>query len=211
MICAICNKKVLSDVVCENGHFICDTCHSSKAVDQIKSYCLSHPNSNPYILADELMQLPAVKMHGPEHHFLVPAALISAYLCNLDQLNLLETYLNEADKRSAHVPGGFCGNSGACGAGIGAGIFYSIITKATPLSTTTWADSHHVTADVLKEMAIHGGPRCCKRDSFLAISKVVEILNEKGMWSVTVDNDWVCNYHKKNKQCLEHACRFFPG
>ncbi len=31
-------------------------------------------------LAIRLMRLPAVKMHGPEHHFLVPAVLLAAYL-----------------------------------------------------------------------------------------------------------------------------------
>ena len=73
-------------------------------------------------------------MHGPEHHFLIPAVLLSAFYNVSGEPGEKEKKIKQARKRAENVLGGFCGFYGDCGAAVGTGIFVSVITGATPLS-----------------------------------------------------------------------------
>ena len=70
--------------------------------------------------------------------------------------------------RGKAVPGGVCGFWGACGAGISAGMFISIISGATPLKNEPWGLANKMTSKALDAIGSIGGPRCCKRDSYMA-------------------------------------------
>lgn len=74
-----CHKIYESNVRCEAGHFVCDKCHSSSANELIENFCIATKLENPLEIALILMKNPKIKMHGPEHHFLVPASLLAAY------------------------------------------------------------------------------------------------------------------------------------
>ena len=78
MECVICGKKVMSKACCVDGHFVCDECHN-KGVDLIKFACLSSSSKNPYEIITDIMKKDFIHMHGPEHHTLVGAALLTAY------------------------------------------------------------------------------------------------------------------------------------
>lgn len=82
--------------------------------------------------------------------------------------------LIEMTNRGRGVPDGTCGFWGACGAGISAGLFISIISKSTPLQNEPFAMSNMMTSQSLGRIAEIGGPRCCKRDSFLSILLAVD-------------------------------------
>ena len=58
-------------------------------------------------------------MHGPEHHIMVGAALLTAYKNAGGEIDLQQA-LVEMMSRGRSVPGGACGFWGACGAGISA-------------------------------------------------------------------------------------------
>jgi len=77
--CFYCHQVYDSNVKCKNGHYVCDRCHSLPSINLIENYCISSKSENPLELALVLMRNPNVKMHGPEHHFLVPAVLLAAY------------------------------------------------------------------------------------------------------------------------------------
>ncbi|GAG20280.1 unnamed protein product, partial [marine sediment metagenome] len=77
--CYYCKRIYDSNVKCVNDHFICDSCHNLPASELIKQFCINSHSEDPMEMALTLMRNPAVKMHGPEHHFLVPAVLLSAY------------------------------------------------------------------------------------------------------------------------------------
>jgi hypothetical protein len=66
-------------VRCIGGHFVCDRCHSLAANDLIEQYCLHTGQTDSLEIAVTLMKNPALKMHGPEHHLLVPAVLLAAF------------------------------------------------------------------------------------------------------------------------------------
>src|SRR5512136_2168611 len=133
LACAWCGVPAVTPVACANGHFVCDRCHGLSAMELIERYCTATTAVDPLAIAQQLMRQPAVKMHGPEHHYLVPAVLIAAW-CNRHDDGTKAAKLKTARDRAADVKGGFCGFHGTCGAAMGAGIACSVITGATPLS-----------------------------------------------------------------------------
>ena len=84
--------------------------------------------------------------------------------------------------RGKAVPGGTCGFWGACGAGISAGMFVSILSGATPLTEESWGLSNQMTSKALEAISRTDGPRCCKRDSYLAILAAVDFV-KNAFWN----------------------------
>ena len=207
--CYYCKGTFQSNVTCARDHYVCDKCHAQSGIEQIETYCLNSKSVNPLEMATEIMQSDKIKMHGPEHHFLVPAVLIAAY-CNKTNDHSKSTKISIARKRAEKILGGFCGTHGTCGAGVGTGIFISIITHSTPLSKEEWGLSNLITGKSLISIANHGGPRCCKRDVYLAIIEAIEFLKEK--FKVTLDSSEVkCQFTKNNKECLKSSCVFYSN
>lgn len=205
MECAICHKQELSKTRCVNGHYVCSDCHT-QGMDQIFSVCLAERSTDPIAIVQRLMNLPFCHMHGPEHHVMVGAALLTAYKNAGGALDL-EQALREMYSRGKAVPGGACGFWGACGAGISAGQFCAIATQSTPLAREPWGLSNRMTARALDSIGTVGGPRCCKRDSFLAILTAVDFAREQ--LGVKMERTVpICTYSPQNSQCLGVRCPF---
>jgi hypothetical protein len=209
MKCALCGKTFDSNVSCFNGHFVCDACHSLPAGDFIARFCIASDSKNPIEQAITLMKDSRVKMHGPEHHFMVPAVLLSAYYNVTGEVDKKEEKINLAQKRAANVLGGFCGFYGDCGAAVGVGIFISVLTGSTPLSTKEWRLSNLGTAYSLLAIAEKGGPRCCKRNSFIAIQEAIKFLRENFKVTLSISNDVKCEFNHLNKECLKEKCPYY--
>lgn len=207
--CAFCLQEFNSHASCANGHFICDCCHGLPALELIERTCRASTETDPLRLADSLMRNPAIKMHGPEHHFLVPAVLITAW-CAIHGNDHKTERLAIARKRAEDVKGGFCGFHGTCGAAMGAGIACSILTGATPLAREEWRLANLMTAACLTAIGEAGGPRCCKRDTFLALLVGREFLNRHLDASLPAGIQPVCSFAANNRECLATDCRFFP-
>ncbi len=207
MECAICHKKEESKTRCISGHYVCNDCHT-QGMDSMIGYCLSEHSKNPIEIMDKIMSLPFCHMHGPEHHVMVGAALLTAYRNTGGELEL-EKALLEIYRRGKEVPGGVCGFWGACGAGISTGIYMAIITKSTPLATTAWGLSNRMTAKALGSIGEIGGPRCCKRDSYLAITEAVKFTKENLGVAMEIGNV-SCTRSSQNNQCIQRACPFHP-
>ena len=176
MECAICHKKESSKTRCVNGHYVCNDCHT-QGMDTIFGLCLAETSADPAAILRRMMDLSFCHMHGPEHHVMVGAALLTAYKNAGGKLDL-ESALREMYSRGKAVPGGACGFWGACGAGISAGQFLAIATASTPLAREPWGLSNQMTARALDSIGKVGGPRCCKRDSWLAVQAAVDFVRE---------------------------------
>ena len=205
MECAICHKKESSKTRCIHGHYICNSCHTS-GIDSIFELCLRETSKNPVIILEKMMSLPFCHMHGPEHHVMVSAALITAYHNAGGDINL-KNALPEIYRRGQSVPGGVCGFWGACGAGISTGMYMSIITQSTPLSTENWGLSNQMTAHALDKIGKIGGPRCCKRDSYTALLEAVQFTEEK--LGISMETHPVyCSRSAQNNQCIQKRCPY---
>jgi hypothetical protein len=207
--CSFCQKEFESEVKCKSGHFICDGCHSLPANDLIEQYCINSDSEDPLEMALNLMRSPQVKMHGPEHHYLIPAVLITTFYNIKKDQESKQKNLKKAKGRAEKVLGGFCGFYGNCGAAVGTGIFISLISGATPLSKEEWKLANLMTARSLQTIANHGGPRCCKRNTYLAIKEAVNFLKENFDVKMNINEDIKCEFNKYNKECLEDECMFY--
>ena len=207
MTCALCGKEEASKTRCTAGHYVCNDCHT-QGMDELHSLCLAYEGRDPMALLLQLMEQPWCHMHGPEHHVMVGAALLTAYH-NAGGNVALDEALREMLHRGRQVPGGACGFWGACGAGVSTGMFLSIALGTTPLERETWGLANTMTAQALAAIGRVGGPRCCKRDSFLAVQAAVALCRDK----LGVEMDCsapVCPHYRRNAQCLGSRCPFHP-
>ena len=208
MECAVCHKKEPSKTRCVRGHYVCSDCHT-RGLDAIVGLCLAERSTDPIEILEEMMDLPFCHMHGPEHHVMVGSALLTAYKNAGGELDLAQA-LGEMQRRGRAVPGGACGFWGACGAGISAGMFVSILSGATPLAGESWGLSNRMTAMALERIGAVGGPRCCKRDSYLSVLAAAEFAREH--FGVRMEtHPVVCRRSDKNNQCLGARCPFSPA
>ena len=207
MECAICHKKELSKTRCVKGHYVCNECHT-QGMDVIVGLCLRETSKNPVEIIRKLMNQPFCHMHGPEHHVMVGAALLTAYKNAGGELDL-PAALAEILRRGKSVPGGACGFWGACGAGVSAGMFVSILSQSTLLSVEPFCLSNRMTAKALEEIGAVGGPRCCKRDSYLSTLAAVDFAREH--FGVEMEKpEVVCTHSGQNNQCIGKRCPFSP-
>ena len=205
MECEICHKKENSKTRCVNGHYVCNECHT-KGLDRIIALCMTSASRDPIAIIEQMMALPTCHMHGPEHHVMVGAALLTAYHNAGGDIDL-RSALTEMMNRGRSVPGGACGFWGACGAGISTGMFVSIISQSTLLTNEPFALSHKMTAKSLQAISEIGGPRCCKRDSFLSILVAIDFAREQ--FGVEMEKpEVVCHYSAQNNQCIGKRCPF---
>ena len=207
MECFFCHKKVRSLTCCVKGHYVCDECHSA-GMDAMVSVCLKETSKDPVDIVEKLMSQTFCHMHGPEHHTMVGSALLTAYRNAGGEVDL-EKRLMAMLQRGKQIPGGVCGFWGACGAGISTGIFVSLVTGASPLATDAWGLSNLMTSKALGAIGEIGGPRCCKRDSYLAILSAVDFVRDH--FGVEMEtHEVICSRCGENNQCIAKRCPFHP-
>ncbi len=205
MECAICHKKEKSKTRCVAGHYVCNECHT-QGMDSIWGVCLAATEKNPVAILNRMMRLPFCHMHGPEHHVMVGAALLTAYRNAGGKIDL-DKALKEMRSRGTSVPGGACGFWGACGAGISAGMFVAIVTGSTPLEKEAFGLANRMTSQALGAIGAVGGPRCCKRDSYLSLMQAVAFAKEHLGVEMELD-EIVCDFFRYNNQCIGKRCPF---
>ena len=154
-----------------------------------------------------LLTAPPAPMNGPMHHRAVPLALITAYW-HADPFFDLEAYLREAEERAASLPEASCGYCGCCGAAVGAGIFHSVVTRTGPLTRgRRWGNGNILTSEALRRIGEVGGPRCCKRDSALAVQVACD-MSEELLGKRIACSEFACGRSDANPKCIGSRCPF---
>ena len=203
--CIVCGRHFETNVSCPNGHYICDACHGSDILEQVKRFLMTSTSSDPVELLLEVFKLPGLKMHGPEYHSIVPAVLVAAYQNSIGQRD--EAGIDEAIRRGRDIKGGSCGYHGICGAATGTGIAASVIEKATPLSGKERGNAMSLTGQALIDLSSYGGPRCCKRDS---VSSIESFIRHSGLFEKIKTTEYTCTQFPNNKDCIGTKCPYFP-
>lgn len=204
--CGICGGAFESTIVCPEGHFVCDTCHSLDILDQVELFLAGSSDSDPVRLAQSIFELPGLNMHGPEYHSIAPAIIVAAWQNQAGQRDRAQ--IHEAIRRGRVIPGGACGSYGACGAALGAGVAYSIIESVTALSSTSRADANLATAAALTAIAGHGGPRCCKRET---ITTIQAFARSTELFAADSLAPYTCHQCGRMKECIGTRCPFHPA
>lgn len=177
-------------------------------IDSLTRLCLADTSTDPIEILEKMMSTSYCPMHGPLHHSLVGMALMTAYHNAGGQVDL-EKGLARLIEQTQKIPGAACGNWGACGATLSAGTFMSIVTDNSPFATEAWHLSNLCTAQALEQVASNGGPRCCKRDSYLTILSTVDFVKEN--LGIEMHKPQVrCTRSQSNAQCIGQKCPFSP-
>lgn len=186
---------------------------AQEVFDRLKDACVEALKTRSVSRADEminiLMDTKGVIIHCPYHHFIVPAVLLTmAALEKYKKEDQLREWLDLAEARAKAVPGGVCGNMGNCGAAVGAGIFMSVYTSASPLSVENWKWANELTGRCLIRVSSYGGPRCCKRTCYLSLMEAVPYINRRLDLNIKFNDALICGYSDQNKECLKADCPF---
>jgi hypothetical protein len=206
--CDICGKEEKTNIYCLEGHYICDTCHSNDALAVLKSVLAQSKSTNPSEIIEQVMAHPSVPMHGPEHHAIVPAAIITAV--KNTGYPVPEGAIEKAIERASKVPGGWCGLYGDCGAAVGVGIAVSVLTNATPLTGKQRGLAIGATSLALSKLQ-DDNARCCKRSSRMSVEAAVDYLNDKLGIKLEKSKGIVCTYTVRNQQCAKQECPYYPA
>ena len=60
--CTYCGNECLSNVACPEGHFVCDDCHRSGAIQLIERHCRHSESTDPLEIAVHLMRNPVIRL-----------------------------------------------------------------------------------------------------------------------------------------------------
>lgn len=176
--------------------------------NKIIEECLKLTNQDPIEIFKFISRKEYVRMHGPEHHVLDGAALLTAYYNSGGNIDL-QASLIELMNRALSMPGAMCGMWGVCGAVTSLGAALSIIENTGPLSKEDWGTHMRVTSKALNRLAEIGGPRCCKRDAYLSFTEAIQYLNETYSMNLPI-NSIQCDFYGMNSQCIKNKCPFYP-
>jgi hypothetical protein len=181
-----------------------------KEYESIKAALLNATTADPLALAREVMEGEGLAVNGPIHHFLEGAAFLAAFRNAGGRLNLPRA-LEMLAVQAARIPEGVCDDCGTCGAVTSVATAMAIIRKMTGAIDGDRYRAHmQYTARALAEIAALGGPRCCKRNGFVAITLGARFLNESLGTALTLAPT-PCPFSAANATCLGAKCPFFGG
>ena len=206
--CAFCGQEEQTQIYCPAGHYICDSCHSRAALEVLRLVLSTSASTDPTGMLEQVMAHPAVPMHGPEHHVIVPG-VITAAVRNAGY-PLPEDAVEKALERGAKVPGGWCGFYGDCGAAVGSAIAVSVITGATPLTGKQRTLAMKATSQALSRM-LDDSPRCCKKAARIAVRSTVDFLREHLGIVLPQAEEIRCAYSLRNQQCVREKCPYYDN
>lgn len=174
----------------------------------IKEELLKETDTNPIRIIKRIMKKDFVSIHGPEHHYLDGASVMVA-IYNSGFNMKLEDNLDILAERSIKMPGAMCGLWGICGSVASICAVFSIIDNTGPLSNDIFYAKHmELASNIINTMSKIGGPRCCKRNAFVSITKAIEYANSQYNLNIEIDKI-ECEFSPKNAQCLKKSCPFY--
>ncbi|MCE1227223.1 MAG: DUF5714 domain-containing protein [Geobacteraceae bacterium] len=206
--CHYCGKQLASNACCQQGHFVCDSCHTGDALELIEHLCAASSTTDAIQLFSSIRQHPAMPLHGPQYHALVPGVLL-ACLRNAGH-PVTDEQLHAAIQRGGEVSGGSCGFWGVCGAATGVGIGFSVLLEATPLKAAARQTVQEIVQQVLAEIAGYQAARCCQRDCWIALRTGMQLAAERWQLSIAEVEPFACTQMARNKECLGLDCPLWP-
>ena len=202
--CEYCAQPFRTTALCERGHFVCDRCHAEDGLALIEEICATTDETDLLALMQEIRRHRSIPLHGPEHHAMVPGVILATYR-NLGGELTLEA-MRTGIRRGSKVAGGSCGFAGSCGAAIGVGIAFSVILEGTPLTPAPRASAMRATSEVLAEVSRTEAPRCCQRESYVALKKAAELSRELLPLPLRAEAAMRCRQMSLNADCIGPSC-----
>lgn len=202
--CFYCKKTEKANTVCNNGHYVCDECHSKDAAEFIKTFAKRAAYSDMIEMMEKIREHPSMRIHGPEHHSMVPAIMVSVYKNSGGKVTNED--IDTAVERGQTIAGGSCAFMGVCGAVSGVGTGFSILMKANPYKAKERKILQNITKEVLEKIAGFEAARCCQRDCFVALEAASKLSSAILGKTLLADYHMVCTQYADNKECIGAQC-----
>jgi hypothetical protein len=207
--CDFCGKYSNINNRCYCDHYICDDCLNISIFEFIRKKCLNYYETDPIGLAVEIMNSPVIMIHGAEHHFIIPAVLLTCVANALDARENLPEQLEITKERILNEVPIVCNfDLGLCGAAMGTGIFLSIYNNQSAATEDEWSLSNDIVASSLKKISDNISHRCCKRDTYLSLQAAAEYLKEKYAIELTL-SEARCTFSLRNMTCRREECNYY--
>jgi hypothetical protein len=207
--CYYCGESKTANAHCEQNHFVCDGCHARDHVGFIRTFCRNTKETDPIALFSEMRASHLFPLHGPEHHALVPAAFLTAYRNQFGEPP--QGRIEAAVERGSNLPGGTCAYWGGCAAALGIGIAFAAILRATPLSHQERGAVQTVVSEILSHLGKFDSPRCCRRESYLALRMGCELSRRHLPHALDCGPLPPCDQTALNHECLGSDCPLHPA
>jgi MoaA/NifB/PqqE/SkfB family radical SAM enzyme/SAM-dependent methyltransferase len=207
--CYYCDQDTYGNVVCQRGHFVCDKCHAHDALSIIEEVCLGSTETDMVALMERIRNHPAFPLHGPEHHSMVPAIILTAYRNTTGKIDDEQVLLGM--ERGGAIAGGGCAFFGVCGAAVGVGIAFSVILRSDPYKGRERQIVQQATAEVLQAIGRYKAPRCCQRDCWVALNEVVRLSERYIGVPLRADLQLACLQSDRNRECVQTACPLYEN
>jgi predicted RNA-binding Zn-ribbon protein involved in translation (DUF1610 family) len=208
MQCAFCGTIAEATSHCNQMHYVCDKCQHLSATEIVKSICMQSHKTDPVSLAVEIMRSPAIKMHGPEHHMIVPSVLLTCINNKYHTVQDLAAKIDLAEEIAMERAPVCSYDLNMCGAAIGTGVFLELYTGLNPEDEDEWSLPNQIIAKSLKIIAEKKGPRCCKRDTYISLLAAIDFLAEKFAIELPA-SEARCTFSNRNNSCMREDCDFY--
>ena len=177
----------------------------------IEGLVVTTPSRNAFLIAELLMNHPALPVTGCEHAFIAAGSLLAA-LKNSPYGRINEGDIREVLRRTAlQAKTDACGLTGICGIAPAIGACFSLFLQAGPASDR---ELQMVTDSVIRVQAAIArltGPVCCKAFVRAALEEVVSIFAERfGMVLPGPASPSICRHQSVQPYgCREDKCDYF--
>jgi hypothetical protein len=204
--CQYCHRPLRTWARCAAGHYVCDQCHGGDYLRFVHSFVAQCELTDPVEILLRMKEAYPFPTHGPEHHTLVTAAFLAAYRNAGGEID--GQRIEGAITEGVTLPGGTCGYWGACAAALGMGIAYSAILGATPLTRRERAAAQAIVARILSRLSELDAPRCCRRESLIALQTGAECSGQFLPRTVRSSARGACRQPWLNAECIGAACPY---
>jgi hypothetical protein len=202
--CTYCGRRLPANAVCQNGHFVCDACHSRDAMKVIAHLCRTTAETDMIQLLATIRRHPAIPVHGPEHHGMTAGIILAAYRNRGGRIT--DSQIKAGLERGQTIAGGACGFMGVCGAAAGVGIAFSLILDANPLRPAQRAAVQQAAQAALGDIAAFDAARCCQREMFLALRRAADLSARMLPVALQAEGILHCRQQQRNPDCIGQRC-----
>ena len=207
--CALCGRVQESAVACVQGHYVCDACHARDALQVLCNFCATTGETDMLALCSAIRRHPRIPLHGPEHHGMTAAVVMTAYRNAGGSVSAAS--LRTVVERAAAVPGGACAWLGACGAALGVGAAFAALTGADPLQAAQRCNVMRVVATILERIAVFDAPRCCQRECLVALQEAARLSHRYLPLPLAAERLEPCRQFGRNRECIGDRCPFWDA
>jgi len=205
--CVRCQAPVVTRFTCSAGHAECDVCRSQAPVAYLLDVRASITSTDPVEVFFTLRRGHAFPLHGPEHHALAAASTLFAYAQAYGHPD--DAVIASTIRQAALLPMGACGLWGACSAALGVGLAVGAILESSPKNGESRWRSHMIVTAMLEKIGQMRAPRCCRRDTLLALQTLCEVSAAYLFHPLTTTAPDRCHQVGKNQDCLQVACPYY--